>query len=61
MARSNFKEFEKLQTPFLSSAAFKKHLLEMLEKSSQCKAILENINDETGEYCIVLQGVLEKN
>ncbi len=33
----------------------------MLASSSQCQAILETINQDTGEYRIVLQGIIETN
>ncbi len=53
------KEIEDLNATHLSSAALKKRITEMLANSSQCRAILECINQNTGEYRIVLQGIIE--
>ncbi len=61
MANINLNELDELLTPQISSDTLKKHIIEMLNNSSQCKAILESINHDTGEYRIVLQGTLENN
>ncbi|RMF66204.1 MAG: hypothetical protein D6743_06790 [Calditrichaeota bacterium] len=61
MEKLNFTELEKLDVTKMSCASLKKHIQEMLTNSSQCQAILECINQDTGEYRIVLQGVLEKS
>ncbi|MFQ6112759.1 MAG: hypothetical protein ACE5NG_01580 [bacterium] len=61
MAKMDLNELDELLTPQTSSETLKKRLIEMLTNSSQCKAILESINQDTGEYRIVLQGTLENN
>ncbi len=59
MEKNVLEEFESLNTLQVSGETLKTHLKRMLESSSQCRAILESINRDTGEYRIVLQGVLE--
>ncbi|MFQ5708550.1 MAG: hypothetical protein ACE5HO_13925 [bacterium] len=59
MSEFDFKELEELQSLYFSSATLKKRIVKMLSKSTQCKAILESVNHDTGEYRIVLQGTLE--
>lgn len=61
MAKLNDTDLSKFYAPFLSSTTLKKHIVDMLTNSTQCKAILENINYETGEYRIVLQGILNNH
>ena len=45
----------------LSGVSLKKQIERMLANSSQCKAILETVNQDTGEYRIVLQGIIDQN
>lgn len=59
MTNLSVREFEKINGTQMSCTRLKKHLTEMLANSAQCKAILECINHDTGEYRIVLEGVLE--
>ncbi|MFQ5864992.1 MAG: hypothetical protein ACE5IW_07175 [bacterium] len=61
MTKLNLNELDELLTPQISSETLKRHIIEMLSNSSQCKAILESVNQDTGEYRIVLQGTLENN
>ncbi len=61
MAQVKFTDLEKLNVTKLSGASLKKQISAMLENSSQCRAILETINQDTGEYRIVLQGIIETN
>jgi hypothetical protein len=61
MPKMNLFEMDELLTPQISSETLKRRIIEMLTNSSQCKAILESINQDTGEYRIVLQGTLENN
>ncbi|MFQ5651613.1 MAG: hypothetical protein ACE5IY_16880 [bacterium] len=61
MSKLRFKDLEKMNMTKLSGASLKKQISDMLASSSQCKAILETINQDTGEYRIVLQGIIEKN
>ncbi len=44
----------------LSGVSLKKQIEKMLASSSQCKAILETVNHDTGEYRIVLQGIIDQ-
>ncbi len=59
MVNSNFKDLQRMDITQLSCTNVKKHVTAMLENSSQCKAILECINQDTGEYRIVLEGIIE--
>jgi len=59
MVNSDFKDLQRMNTTQLSCTNLRKYVAEMLENSSQCKAILECINQDTGEYRIVLEGILE--
>lgn len=59
MAKIDFKDLEKINITKLSGARLKEQIGSMLASSSQCKAILECINQDTGEYRIVLQGILD--
>ncbi|NIR52036.1 hypothetical protein GWO43_25795 [candidate division KSB1 bacterium] len=62
MAKSSIKHLvEELNVTQLSCATLKNRIREMLDNSSQCKAILEGINPDTDEYRIVLHGILETN
>jgi len=45
----------------LSGMSLKKQIERMLANSLQCKAILETVNHDTGEYRIVLQGIIDTN
>lgn len=60
MASITATELDKISSTGLSGTSLKKHITEMLANSSQCKAILECVNQDTGEYRIVLEGVIEK-
>ena len=59
MVNSNLTDLQRLDITQLSCTNLKKHVISMLENSSQCKAILECINQDTGEYRIVLEGIIE--
>jgi len=43
-----------------SGSTLKKQISQMLAQSSQCEAIFQCINHDTGEYKIVLHGVLDE-
>jgi hypothetical protein len=55
----NLKELEDINVTRLSGTTLKKHISNMLANSSQCRAILECMNPDTGEYRIVLQGIID--
>ena len=59
--KTNIKKYQRINTAHLSCATVKQHITELLANSSQCQTILECMNQDTGEYRIVLQGILEKN
>ena len=59
MVNSNYKDLHRINITQLSCTNLKKHVTEMLENSSYCKAILECVNQDTGEYRIVLEGIIE--
>ncbi len=59
MENSNFKDLQRMNATLLSCTNLKKHVADMLENSSHCKAILECVNQDTGEYRIVLEGIIE--
>ena len=59
MVNSNYKELHRINITQLSCTNLKKHVTEMLENSSHCKAIFECVNQDTGEYRIVLEGNIE--
>ena len=61
MSKLDFIELEKVNLTKLSGVTLKKQIASMLDNSSQCKAILETINQDTGEYRIVLQGIIDKS
>jgi|GEM_PF-3075616 len=43
----------------LSGPSLKKQVTKMIVNSTQCQAIFECVNSETGEYKLVLHGVLD--
>lgn len=61
MDTTKLSKIKRLTTTKLSPASLKQHISEMLDNSSHCRAILECVNHDTGEYRIVLHGILENN
>lgn len=61
MAKVDAKELEKMNMTKLSGASLRQKIADMLTSSSQCKAIFECVNQDTGEYRIVLQGIIENS
>lgn len=53
-------DLEDIDATQLSSISLKEHIGKILARSCQCKAILECVNKDTGEYRLVLQGILDK-
>ncbi len=53
-------ELEHAQMSKLAGPALRQQIVEMLTNSSQCQAIFECVNHESGEYRIVLHGILDK-
>jgi len=60
MVRFRVQDFRELETAPTSPAAMRAKLGEVVFNSTVCRAKIEGINPETGEYRIVLQGTLDK-
>lgn len=60
MDRENYQDLQKLSAMQMSGSALKQHVVDIVNNSSQCKVILECVNHDTGEYRIVLEGVIEE-
>ncbi len=61
MSQLKLNDIIELNLTQLSGVSLKKQIERMLASSSQCRAILETVNQDTGEYRIVLQGILDTN
>ena len=59
MPRFRFQNLTQIEKSPTSPAALQSRFTEILMNSSACRAKVEAINPTTGEYRIVLQGVLE--
>lgn len=59
MAKFDIKDLETIRNANVSPTVLKTKIANMLESSADCRAIVESLNRETGEYRIVLQGTLE--
>lgn len=59
MIKFNIRDLEIIRNAKISSLTLKRQLGNVLESSGNCRAIVESLNRETGEYRIVLQGTLE--
>ncbi len=59
MIKFNIRDLEIIRNAKISSSTLKRQLGNVLESSGNCRAIVESLNRETGEYRIVLQGTLE--
>ena len=60
MTRFRFHDLKTLEMTPTSPGAIRTKVGEMIVNSSVCRAKVESINPETGEYRIVLQGTLDK-
>jgi len=56
MTKNKVQELESLRNTGVSASDLKQQLGNVLENSGDCRAIVESLNRETGEYRIVLQG-----
>jgi len=61
MTLFNIRDLEIIRNANISSTTLKRQINSMIENSDHCKAIVESLNRETGEYRIILQGTLETN
>ena len=59
MARFNIQDVHALENIPTSPASLSAKLGDMVLNSTVCKATVDSINTETGEYRIVLQGTIE--
>ena len=59
MFKFNVRDLEIIRNAKISSSTLKRQLGSMLESSGNCRAIVESLDRETGEYRIILQGTLE--
>ena len=60
MTRFRVHDLKSLEVKPASPGAMRSKLSEMIVNSTVCRAKIEAINPETGEYRIVLQGSLDK-
>ena len=59
MTTFNIKDLEIIRNANISSSTLKRQINNMLQSSDNCRAIVESLDRDTGEYRIVLQGTLE--
>lgn len=59
MTKFNVRDLEIIRNAKISSSTLKRQLGNMLENSGNYRAVVESLNRETGEYRIVLQGILD--
>ncbi len=59
MAKTDTAHFRDFEMTKLSGPVLKSQIATVLANSSQCQAIFECVNQDTGEYRLVLHGVLE--
>ncbi len=60
MSRFRIHDLKSLEMAPTSPGAMKSKVGEMIVNSTVCRAKVESINPETGEYRIVLQGSLDR-
>ncbi len=60
MTRFRIHDLQGLEVKPTSPGAMRSKLNEMIVNSTVCRAKIESINQETGEYRIVLQGSIDK-
>ena len=59
MVKFNINDLEVIRSANFSTSSLKRQIGSVLENTGNCRAIVESLNRETGEYRIVLQGTLE--
>ncbi len=60
MTRFRIHDLNGLEVKPTSPGAMRSKLNEMIVNSTVCRAKIESINTETGEYRVVLQGSIDK-
>ena len=59
MTKFNIRDLEIIRNANISSSTLKRQINNMIEGSENCRAIVERLNRETGDYSIILQGTLD--
>lgn len=59
MSRFRIQDFPTLETAPTSAAALRSKLGEMLISSTSARVRIESVNQQTGDYRVVLQGTLD--
>ncbi|MBD3289700.1 hypothetical protein GF337_12915 [candidate division KSB1 bacterium] len=57
----DIRDLEIIRNANISSSTLRRQIKSMIESSDNCRAIVERLNRDTGEYSIILQGTLESN
>ncbi len=60
MHRFTFDDLHALEKPQTSAQTLRTRVGEMIVNSTNCRAKVEAVNPETGEYRLVLQGTLDR-
>ena len=60
MARFRIQDVHTVENAPTSPGTLKNKISEMIFSSTSCRAKVEAVNSETGEYRIILQGTLDK-
>ena len=60
MRKWNVKDFDKIRNFSSLPSKLKSHIDTMFDSTDSCNVNVENIDENTGEYRIVLQGTLKK-
>ena len=61
MSRFSIQEISSLETGPSSPGTLRARIGEMILSSTVCRAKVETLNPETGEYRVVLQGTLDRD
>lgn len=59
MTKLNIHDLEIIRAADISTATLKRQICAVLENSNRCRAVVESLNRQTGEYRVWLQGTLE--
>jgi len=60
MSHFSLNDVRSLENPAVSPGALRTKVGEMITSSTSCRAKVEAINPNTGEYRVVIQGTLDK-
>ncbi|MDZ7263509.1 MAG: hypothetical protein ONB16_02915 [candidate division KSB1 bacterium] len=59
MTKFNIHDLEIIRSANISPTTLQKQIGAVLENSNRCRAVVESLNRQTGEYRIWVQGTLE--